>query len=512
ATEYATLRNEAAVADGKPIIYANPASLGAGTDWQDQIFNNDARRQNHELSISGGNDVSTFYLSFGYLDQQGIVASDISNYERYNFRINSTHKLAKWLTIGENIGYARNKSIGLGNTNSEFGGPLSSAINLDPITPVVITDPAVANSNPYLNPGVQRDSNGNPYGISSYVGQEMSNPLAYAQTRLGYAGWSDNFVVNAYVEIEPLAGLKIRSTLGGKLAYWGDQSFTQVSYLTSSFIVSQNNIHRNTNKGFGWNIENTLAYDKVWGGHDFSVLLGQGVYVDNITSGESITYTNIPVDSYQDASFNFDVPKDQIDASAYTGAEHRVTSLFARLNYNYKEKYLVTGIIRQDGSSRFGSNNKYGYFPSFSLGWVPSNEDFWPENEIVNTLKIRGGYGVTGNDAIGDFKYLSTVGDGRNYSVGNTGSVTIGNSPNAPSNPDLKWEETSQTNIGFDVRFFNNFTFTFDWYNKTTTGILQDVPIPGYVGASGSPVGNVADMTNTGIDMELGYSKNFGDF
>src|SRR5690606_25493859 len=161
--------------------------------------------------------------------------------------------------------------------------------------------------------------------------------------------------------------------------YWGSQGFTPISYLTSSFIISQNNISRNTNKGFGWNIENTVVYDKQLGNHDFSALIGQGVYFDNIISGQTITYTNIPVDNYKDASFNFSVPKDQIDADAYTGTEHRVTSLFARLNYNYGEKYLFTGIIRRDGSSRFGSNNKYGYFPSFSLGWVPSSEDFWPE-------------------------------------------------------------------------------------------------------------------------------------
>lgn len=510
--QYATLRNEASVAGGGNIIFSDPAMLGKGTDWQDQIFNNSARRQNHEVSLSGGTERSTFYVSFGYLDQEGIVSSDISHYNRKSIRLNATHKITDYIRFGQTAGYSHDTNRSIGNTNSEFGGPLSSAINLDPITPVVITDPAVANQNPYTNPGVQRDLNGNPYGISSYVGQEMSNPLAYTQTRLGNGGWSDNFVGNAYIEIEPLSGLKFRSTLGGKLAYWGSQGFTPISYLTSSFIISQNNISRNTNKGFGWNIENTVVYDKQLGNHDFSALIGQGVYIDNITSGETITYTNIPVDNYKDASFNFSVPKDQIDADAYTGTEHRVTSLFARLNYNYGEKYLFTGIIRRDGSSRFGSNNKYGYFPSFSLGWVPSSEDFWPENDFVNQFKIRGGYGVTGNDAIGDFRYLSTIGDGRNYTIGNTGAVTIGNSPNAPSNPDLKWEETSQANIGFDLRFLNNFNFTFDWYDKTTTGILQDVPIPGYVGSSGSPVGNVADMTNTGIDMQLGYTKNFGDF
>lgn len=510
--QYATLRNEASVAGGGGILFPDPATLGKGTDWQDQIFNNSARRQNHEIGLSGGTERSTFYASFGYLDQEGIVSSNISQYNRKSIRLNSTHKITDHIRFGQTAGYSHESSMGIGNTNSEFGGPLASAINLDPLTPIIITDPAVANQNPYTNPGVQRDSNGNPYGISSYVGQEMSNPLAYAQTRFGNGGWSDNFVGNAYVEIEPLAGLRFRSTLGGKLAYWGSQNFTPVSYLTSSFVVSQNNISRNTNKGFAWNIENTVAYDKQWGGHNFGALIGQGVYIDNITSGETITYTNIPVDSYKDASFNFEVPKDQIDADAYTGTEHRVTSLFARLNYNYQEKYLFTGIIRRDGSSRFGSNNKFGYFPSFSIGWVPSSEGFWPGNDVVDQLKIRGGYGVTGNDAIGDFRYLSTIGDGRNYTIGNTGAVTIGNSPNAPSNPDLKWEETSQANIGFDLRFLNNFTFAFDWYDKTTTGILQDVPIPGYVGSSGSPVGNVADMKNTGIDMQLGYSKNFGDF
>src|SRR5690606_12401724 len=163
ATQYATLRNEASVAGGGGIVYPDPQSFGKGTDWQDHIFNNDARRQNHELSLSGGNDKSTFYTSFGYLDQEGIVASEISNYNRVNVRLNSTHKIAKWLTFGQNLGYARTKSVGLGNTNSEFGGPLSSAINLDPITPVVETDPIKASGAPYNEAGVLRNADGYPF-------------------------------------------------------------------------------------------------------------------------------------------------------------------------------------------------------------------------------------------------------------------------------------------------------------------------------------------------------------
>ena len=509
ATQYATLLNEKSVNGGGNVLFTNPESLGIGTNWQSVIFNDNAARTSHELSVSGGNGVSSFYGSFGMTDHEGIVMSNISNYVRKNIRLNSTHKISSKLTIGQTLGYSNEKNVGIGNTNSEFGGPLSSAINLDPITPTVETDPLLTGFAPYTNVGVFADSNGNPYGISSLVAQELTNPLAYQKTRLGQYGWSDNFVGNMYAELELMEGLKIRSTIGAKLAYWGYDSFTPVSYLNAATIVSQNNISRGTNKGFGWNLENTISYAKQIDDHNFSVLLGQGAYVANITSGETVTYYGIPVDNYKDASFNFSVPIDQIVASAYSGTEHRVTSLFSRLTYNFNEKYLFTAIMRRDGSSRFGSNNKYGYFPSFSAGWVPSRESFWKENNIVNQLKIRGGYGVTGNDNIGDFKYLSTVGGGRNYAVGSAGNITIGNSPDAPSNPDLKWEETSQLNIGFDTRLFNKFTATFDWYKKVTTGILQSVTIPGYVGAIGSPTGNVADMENTGIDLELGYASQF---
>lgn len=512
ARQYATLINEAYINGGGTSVFPNPESLGSGTDWQDVIFNNSAQRNGQEISLSGGNEVSNFYASFGFLEQEGIVLSDISKYKRNSIRLNSTHKISKVITFGQTAGYSREKNIGIGNTNSEFGGPLSSAINLDPTTPLIQTDPDKLNSTPYTNPAIIRAPNGFPYGVSSMVGQEMSNPLAYQQTRSGNYGWSDNFVANAYVQLEPIEGLKFKSTLGGKLSYWGGESFTPVYYLNASNNTSQNNISRNTHKGFGWNIENTLSYDKEVGKHHFNLLFGQGTYVDNINSGETVTYFDIPTNNYKEASFNYSVPKDQIDASAYTNPDHRVTSLFSRLNYNFDEKYIFTGIIRRDGSSRFGANNKFGVFPSFSMGWVLTKEDFWKESKIINVLKFRGGYGVTGSDAIGDFRYLSTIGDGRNYTIGTSGSVTIGNSPNAPSNPDLKWEETTQTNIGFEARLFQNFSLVFDIYNKTTKGILQDVRIPGYVGATGNPVGNVADMENKGIDIELGYNKTFGEF
>lgn len=177
ATEYATIINEKYAAVGQPLPFADPASLGEGTDWQSQIFNT-AARASHEFSLSGGNDISTFYSSFGYMDQEGIVTSDISSYKRITTKLNSTHKVAKWLTVGQVFTYSNEKSVGLGNTNSEYGGPLSSALNLDPTTPVIETNPALNSIGNYSNEYIFRDPNGNPYGISNLVGQEMTNPLA----------------------------------------------------------------------------------------------------------------------------------------------------------------------------------------------------------------------------------------------------------------------------------------------------------------------------------------------
>ncbi|WP_230679872.1 SusC/RagA family TonB-linked outer membrane protein [Pontibacter rufus] len=512
ATEYATLRNEASIANGGPIIYPDPRSLGEGTDWQDIVFEEDARIQNHELSISGGNDKSTFYTSFGYLDQEGIVAPQISNYKRYNIRLNSTHKLAKWITVGQNLGYSHIKSQGGLNTNSEFGGPLSSAINLDPVTPALITDPAILEDpgSVYNSQPVIRNAQGYPYGISTTVQQEMTNPLAYIQTQLGNYGWSDNFVGNVFAEVEPITGLKFRSTLGAKLAYWGGESFRPVYYLNAASSSVQTAFNRDRNMGFDYNIENIASYTRSINKHNFTVLLGQGAYKDGNTSGINISFTNIPANSFEEASFNLKVPTANRVADAYEGIEHTISSLFGRVTYDYDEKYLFTGIIRRDGSSRFGANNKYGYFPSASVGWVASRENFWPSNEVVNFLKIRGSYGVVGNDAIDNFRYVSTVGSGRNYTFGND-YYYIGYSPNAPANPDLKWEETSQTNFGFEATIFQDFNLTFDWYNKVTTGILQPIQLPGYVGATGQPFGNVADMKNQGVELELGYGKQIGE-
>ena len=507
AQEYATLLNEAYVAAGQNIRFPNPASLGKGTDWQGAVFNDNAPIQNHEFNISGGSERSTYYASFGLLDQEGIVASSNSQYNRFTVRFNSSHKITNAITFGNNIGYTRTKSVGV-STNEEWGSPLNRAINLDPITPLIVTDPAMLNSSPYNNPLVVRDENGNPYGISSLVTSEILNPLAALKIAQGN-GWSDKIVGNVYAEVEPIRGLKLRSSIGADLAFWGDEGFQPLYYLNAT---NQNTVlngyTRNSNRGLFWLWENTASYNRAIGSHDFTVLAGTSAQKNN---GESQggTKRGIPVDHIDDASLAFSVPQTN---QFFWGGEYQETlaSLFGRLNYSYDDKYLFSGVIRRDGSSRFGSNNKYGVFPSVSLGWVVSRENFWPTSDAVSFFKLRGSYGVNGNNRIGDFLYLSTVGLGRNYTMGLDGSLITGASPNAISNPDLKWEETAQANIGFDATLFRNFSLTFDVYNKKTTGMLLGISVPGYVG-NGGPIGNVADMENRGVEIELGYNKAIGD-
>jgi TonB-dependent starch-binding outer membrane protein SusC len=511
ATEYAVLRNESSVAAGKGIVYPDVTKFGTGTDWQKAIFNNDARRWLNEISMSGGNNVSTFYFSAGMQKQDGIVTPEISKYQKINLRLNSTHRISKYVTFGQTLGYTNQKSSGLGNTNSEFGGPLSSAINLDPITPLTVTDiPSQPNAAIYGNANILKDANGNPYGISAYVGQEMTNPVAYTQTRLGQYGWSDDIVGNAFLDVTPMKGLKIRSTVGVKKAYWGNLGFTPLYFLSSTVSTNKNSYNKGENRVFNWNVENTITYNKKFGEHDFTVLLGQGAYVDNIGGNVGMTFNNLPISNYQDASFRFDVGLANRDGYAGENTEHKISSLFARLNYSYLDKYNFMGIVRRDGSTKFGPNKKYGVFPSFSAGWNVNKESFWPTNDIVNNFKLRGGYGVVGNDNSGDFQYLARIVGGYNYAIGNTGAVTTGYAPETLDNPNLGWEETASGDVGFDATVLRNLSVGFDWFNKKTTGILRQVQIPGYVGVSNNPWDNVADMTNNGVELELGFHKAFG--
>ena len=516
ATQYATLRNQALVAAGSTPVFANPAALGKGTDWQDQIFNDNAPKQNHEFSVSGGNDKINYLTSFGYNDIKGVVASPISKWKRINFRMNTTYKPATWISFGENLGYSHAVNSGIGEVNREFGGIVSSALNLDPTTPAIITDPvaqaAYVPTSATNLAAATRNAAGQLYGISPYVLQEMKNPLAVIKNKHGNYGWDHNIVGNAFADITPIKGLVIHSSFGTKLAFYGSESFTPVAFYNTATSINQSNLTRTENYVVNWNIENTVSYSRAFNRHNVTLLAGMGEYKDGNARGTTVTYLNIPATTFEQASFLFNsLPADRQNSSGSDGTDHRVNSLFSRVQYNYDEKYLLTALIRKDGSSRFGGNHHFGYFPSVSVGWVPTLESFFPQNKILTNLKIRGSYGVTGNDGIDPFSFVSLVGAGgqRNYTFGTTDKVNIGYSPLAPGNPDLIWEQTTQTDIGFDAILLNCLSLTFDVYKKKTTGILQNPFIPSYAGY-GSFAQNYDDIENTGLEVELGYKKRVG--
>ena len=506
ATEYATLMNEASVAAGGSILFDDPRSLGEGTDWQSAVFNEGAPMQNHELSLSAGSKNSKYFASFGYYDHEGIVSEAQSRYTRFTTRLNSTHKVTPNITFGNSIAYSRIKGKGVA-TNTEWGSPLARALNLDPITPILETDPEVLNSSVFQNFAVVKNDDGVPYGISDYVTSEILNPVAALAIQQGY-GWSDKIVGNVYGEIGFLNGFKFRTSIGADLAFWGGEGFTPIHYLNAANRADLTRYSRDQNRGLYWIWENTLSYTKDIGYHNFSILAGT---VGERNAGEGIggSLQDIPVDNIDDASLSFSTPA---ESQTYWGYEYvgTLASYLGRINYNYAQKYLLSATMRVDGSSKFGSNNKFGYFPSVSLGWVVTEEDFFPNNLIVNFLKIRGSWGVNGSDQIGDFRFVSTVGGGRNYTFGLDDILTNGVSPNAIANPDLRWEQTTQSNIGLDAKLFKRLSVTLDLFDKTTTDMLLGIAVPGYVGNAG-PVGNIATMSNKGIELELGYNFSISD-
>lgn len=509
AAEYAMLRNEQSVNGGGEIVFENPQAFGEGTDWQEQVFNNRAFIQNHDLNVSGGKDGSFYFGSISLLDQEGVVATEISGLKRYNIRINSRLKIRDWISFGENIGYAHIKALTGVPHNTEFLNPLTSAVNLDPITTVMETNPAALLAPPYSNRPVIKDNNNRFYAVSENVAQQIVNPLAYIKTRLGNYEWADNIMGNVFFDIDAKNGLKARSVVGANLRYWGNEMFLPVFYLNGTQTNTQTSFQRVRNKRFNWNIENTVSYEKGFGSHRITALLGQGAYMDNNSSGLSVTYFNIPATTFEEASMNYSLAPSSKIASGFEGIQHTVSSLFGRLNYNYDQKYLFSGILRRDGSSRFGANNKFGYFPSVSAGWVISRERFF-KSEKVDFFKVRVSYGKNGNDVLGDFRWVSTIDDGKNYTFGSNEFYLIGQADNAPANPDLRWEETQQVNVGLDARFRSGFFATVDWFNKATSGILMPVVFPRYAGISGIAYGNIGNMKNTGVEFELGHEKNYG--
>lgn len=460
---------------GKPALdMATDLANKPDNDWQDIMFR-PALMQNYNLSVKGGGKYSTYYTGLGYFNQDGIVKG--TNYQRYNIQSKNDYKRGIF-SAGTNliISFSHDKPLHQELRGGMIGTILQSVPTLEKYD----------------------DTREGGYGGTYGDVVNIPHPLAIIDDNI-MDRYNENVKIfaNLYAQIELFKGLKY------KLNLTPDFSFERYkNYLNKyDFGLATNSITQLTERQRRRRnilVENLLTFDRTFGEHKISALAG---------------YT------YQDSRFRHiqaygeGLPQglEEIDAATTNRSNEGnswrsvLTSILGRVFYSYQNKYLFTATIRRDGSSKFGKNNRYGYFPSFSLGWNVAEEKFMENVHWLDQLKLRGGYGVLGNQEIDNYQYSSTITTGINYPDGN-GGLLQGAFPKNFANPDIKWEETAMTNVGIDFMAFNNrLSLTADYYVKNTKDILLTVPIPISSDGANDPIRNAGKIRNNGFEFNLGW-------
>ncbi len=452
--------------------YLDPTLLGTGTDWQDAIFR-DAGMQSHQLSVSGGNKSTTYAVSGGYFEQDGIVIG--SNFDRFTTRLNLDTEVKEWFKIGSSLAYAKtSEKITL---NDGGDGVIMQSLLMQPDVPV-------------------KDINGEYAGPDVSAGGTSYNPVAAALQRNNTLT-RERLMGNVYGDLTLLKGLTFRSEIG----FDNNHSLNKAFHPTYKWGILENNenqLRQREESNFFWIWKNYLTYNVTLGGnHKLTTLLGQEAQKSN-WEGSLVTKKNF-------SSNDINVLSEGDDVTSRTDGWKDAASLasyFGRLNYSYDDRYLLTFTLRADGSSKFGPANKWGYFPSGSFAWRVAQEGFMESVDLINDLKFRVGYGVVGNQAIDNYLYGSSL-------------LTI-NTPFGTayrlekiSNPNLKWESTAQLNVGMDISLFKGrVDLTVDVYKKEIDDMLLQLSIPSYLGGAGyndisAPYANVGKMENKGVDLAL---------
>ena len=550
ATEYAVMMNEAAINDGLTPKYADPYSFGEGTDWQDELFNWNAPTQSHQLTISGGNSRNQYFVSAGYFNQEGIVGGDFdrSNYERFTVRVNDRYNIfdstneRSWLNkmdLDINVAYSRTLLSGI-STNSEFGSPLGSAAALSPLLNVYV-DPAdeqaVMDKYCYneaahtvdeetgelVNPNwsdfnlIRDKKNGRLFTIPGTEYQEMINPLADLSLP-GSKDAYDRIVGGTELAFQLYDGLVLRSSVNIDFTVGTHDGWTPNYYLSATRFQGYSSVWGSMERKMTWQVENTLTYTKSFNDkHNLTLMVGQTA-LSRSSRGVNASRMYLTEEDPFKANMGFATSqREDNDGGGYVSAYYRLASLFARVSYDYDNRYMIQAVIRRDGSSNFGPGRRFAPFPSTSVAWNVKNEP-WMKNEApwLSTMKVRASWGVNGSDNIPEFQFAALSSPGNNYVFGSgaLGNETIVNGvkPSVTPNALLGWEESRQTDIGVDLGFWgNSLQITADWFNKKTARMLQQMPVPGYLGES-KPWGNVGTMSNRGAEMEISYRYSIGDF
>lgn len=510
--EYQMLMNEMAKNSGKDPFFTSKSNVN--TDWQKELRNPNAPIQNHKVSVSGGGKSSNYYLSFGYIDQEGIYAKGHSDYSRYNVRLKYNTTIMdtqerNWLnklTLGTSAHYS--KSIYTGSTinNSEASGLITSINALPPTEPVYQTDPAMLEQYALMYPNHVLAPDGRAYNIVDMPG--ITNPLADMQVNNNERRIPQNFGANFNLTLDILPGFTFKTTYGADWVFNSTKKVVPVYELNASNRNASSRVRDAKSESNHWQWENILSYNQKFGKHNIGAVLG--------TSMSSYHYSNLDATDYDLLVVDIDkayigtatAPEENssVSGSAY---DHRIASVFGRVSYNYDEKYLLEAVVRRDGSSNFSRKHQYAVFPSISAGWVITREP-WMESvrNWMNLAKVRFSWGQNGNERIGSFQYTSMMSQGKNAVI--DGKVYTGMLPSGYANADLVWETSEQIDLGLDFRFFNNaLTFTVDYFEKYTKDMLMNMPIPRYT-SYGSMIVNAGTVENKGVELEASYKFNIG--
>lgn len=501
AREYAIIQNEAAINGGKELLFTDEqiASFRQGTDWQEAILNRNAGAQRHNVRVSAGTARSSFNGSASYLNQDGILAKGKSNFKRYTINLSAEHKLLRndALTVGENVvvSHVKKQSV---TQNSSTAGPLVGALSMDPLTPVY---------DPY-----QTDELYGGFGVSKYVSQEVVNPVAriyYSNGRTLYTTMKGS----VFAELKFLKDFRLRGSAGADITWTDGFGYSPMYKLNSTTgNTSANGASQSYDQNRRFNYEGYLTWGHTYDDrHEVSAMLGASL-LQRSTLSLSASRNDLKIDDEEHAYISM-ATNSSASASGGPGNPSAIVSFFGRVNYAYDNRYMMTATVRRDGSSRFGPNNRFGTFPSVSVGWNVANESFLRDVRWLDALKFRASWGQNGNENIGDFAYLATISTyGLGYPFGSqdvNGNLAVGAAPTKLANPDLRWETSEQTDIGLDVRLFGCLGLTFDYYVKKTKDLLVTIPIPLMLGNS-FPTANAGNVKNSGVEFAVDFQRQFG--
>ncbi|MFT3705668.1 MAG: TonB-dependent receptor [Agriterribacter sp.] len=461
-----------------------------GTDWQDEIYRS-GLMQNHQLSISGGSENARYFVSGGYVNQQGIVIN--TKYVRYNLRSNLDLKLNSWLTAGINLNVIKDKgNVAPVGEGTRYGDILGQVINtvarFDPATPVYDAD---GNYN-------FKALKGGPDNSKIYADNDVWNPVATAMETKSDKNNITN-EISTFLEAKIIDGLTFR--VAGAASTISNDEMHYYSTKTQPGRGVSGLGDLTTNKYEYYQNSNILSYNKIFNQKHHLTVTGVAEQQLIQTKG---SYINAQGFFSDEIGINDLGGASQINEKSTSLSKQTLNSFMGRINYVYDEKYMITASYRADGSSVFGANNKWGYFPSAAVAWRASEEEFIKHLNVFSTLKFRGSWGKTGNQAIQPYQTLATITSGFNYPYDGNSTANIGFALGRPANPDLKWETTAQTNIGVDLGFFHDRLFaTVDIYKKKTTDLLLNKQVEAYTGFS-TTLANVGSIENKGLEISVG--------